>query len=184
MYPIIKYRGVEIASNFSWVLQVDSVTSKASQRLGMIKHVLFKASRKVKKVAYLTLCRPIMEYACEVWDPHLVRQITSLENVQRKAVRFISNLKGTQSVTEAKQFLKLELLETRHKSARMSLMTRILTNSKLSSFIDNFKHSHNTSHNHNTRSLTNGDPPAIRSSTNFYHYSFMPRTSRNLREEP
>ena len=107
-----KYLGVEIASNFNWDLQVDSVTSRASQRLGMIKHVLFKAPRKVKKVAYQTLCRPIMEYACEVWDPHLVRQITSLENVQRKAVRFISNLKGTQSVTEARQFLELELLET------------------------------------------------------------------------
>jgi len=34
--------------------------------MGMIKHVLFDAPGRVKRVAYLTLCRPLLEYACEV----------------------------------------------------------------------------------------------------------------------
>ena len=179
-----KYLGVEITSDFSWDLQIDSVTAKASRRLGMMRHVLFKAPRKVKRVAYLTLCRPIMEYAGEVWDPHLVRQITSLENVQRRAVRFISDLRGKRSVTEARQFLDLELLEARRKSARMTLMLEILADSRHSSFVDSFKHLQDTTHDHNTRSTTNGEPPAIESNSSFYQYSFMPRTSRNLRGKP
>ena len=47
----------------------------------------------------------------EVWDPHLVRQITSLEGVQRKVIRFISGINGKEGGTEARTFLEIELLE-------------------------------------------------------------------------
>jgi hypothetical protein len=33
--------------------------------------------------------RPIMEYACVVWDPITRKNITELERVQRKAARFV-----------------------------------------------------------------------------------------------
>ena len=44
-----KYLGVQITDNFSWELHVNSITSTASQRLGMIKRVLFDAPKKIKK---------------------------------------------------------------------------------------------------------------------------------------
>ena len=62
-----KYLVINVSNNFDWDVPIDSETEKASQRLGMIKHVLFAAPRKVKRVAYLTLCRPILENASEVW---------------------------------------------------------------------------------------------------------------------
>ena len=46
-----KYLGINVSDNFDWDVHIDSVTAKASQRLGMIKHVLFDAPRKVKMVA-------------------------------------------------------------------------------------------------------------------------------------
>ena len=84
----------------------------------------------MKRVAYLNLCRPILKYASEVGDPYLMRQITSLEDIQRKGVRFISAARGRQSVTKARFCLKLDLLETRRKITRMNLMMQILTNQK------------------------------------------------------
>ena len=134
-----KYLGINVSDNFDWDVHIDSVTAKASQRLGMIKHVLFDAPRKVKRVAYLTLCRPILEYASEVWDLYLIRQITSLEDIQRKGVRFISGIRGRQSVTEARVCLKLDLLETRRKTALMNLMMQILTNQKHDALIQCFQ---------------------------------------------
>ena len=134
------FLGINVSNNFDWDMHnIDSVTAKASQRLGMIKHALFDAPRKVKRVAYLTLCRPILEYASEVWDPYLIRQITSLEDIQRKGVRFISGIRGRQSVTEARVCLKLDLLETRRKTARMNLMMQILTNQKHDALIQCFQ---------------------------------------------
>ena len=44
-----KYLGVHITGNFSWDLHVNSLTLTASQRLGMIKRVLFDAPKKIKK---------------------------------------------------------------------------------------------------------------------------------------
>ena len=62
------FLGINVSNNFDWDVHIDSVTAKVSQRLGMIKHVLFDVPRKVKRrVAYLTLCRPILENASEVW---------------------------------------------------------------------------------------------------------------------
>ena len=77
-----------------WALPIDEIAATASQRLSFMKHDLFDAPRKVQRVAYLTLCRPLLEYACEVLDPLLARQVTVLENVQRRAVHFIAGLKG------------------------------------------------------------------------------------------
>ena len=36
---------------------------------------------------YKLLVRPHLEYAAPVWSPHLVKDITSLENVQKFALR-------------------------------------------------------------------------------------------------
>ena len=133
-----KYLGVHISDNFSWDMHLESIISKASQRLGMIKHVLYDSPRKVKRVAYLTLCRPVMEYASEVWDPHLARQITSLENVQRRAIRFISGVTGHQSVSEARVLLNIDLLEYRRKQARMILLLKFLSDNGHTSLIERF----------------------------------------------
>ena len=54
--------------------------------------------KKIKLLAYSTLCKPILEYASEVWDPSSKQLEQQIEAVQRKAFRFIKNLnsEGTQ----------------------------------------------------------------------------------------
>ena len=45
----------------------------------------------MKASSYLTLVRPIMEYAASVWDPHHLNDIQALEKVQRRAARWVMN---------------------------------------------------------------------------------------------
>ena len=88
-----KYLGVQITDNISsWDLHVNSITLTVSK--SETKRVLFNAPKKIKKIAYVTLCRPLLEYACEVWDLFLAKHIVQIEKVRRRAVRFISNLRG------------------------------------------------------------------------------------------
>ena len=57
--------------------------------LGMLLRVLRTADTKTREVTYYTIVRPIHEGGCQVWNPHLKMDITDLEKVQNKALRFI-----------------------------------------------------------------------------------------------
>jgi len=148
-----KYLGVLISNNFSWDLHIETITARASQRLGMIKHVLFDAPKRVKRVAFLTLCRPLLEYAWEVWDPHLARRVSLLEGVQRTAIRFILGIKGRNSISKGRISLEMELLELRRRNTRMSLMLKFLSGSSHTSFIEGFIQMQNNVHSYQTRSV-------------------------------
>lgn len=176
-----RYLGVHVSNDFSWDMHINSITSAAYRRLGMIKRVLYGAPRNVKKIAYMALCRPVMEFASEVWDPYLVRQQTQLENIQRRAVRFIAGLRGVESVTEAREKLGLELLGERRKSARMVLLIKIIANNGHQSLVAAFDDIISSSHSHDTSSATINNPRALTTNNAFYHNSFLPRTYRNIR---
>ena len=45
----------------------------------------------IKEMAYMTLVRPIFEYATVVWDPHTKANIDQIEMVQCCVARFVCN---------------------------------------------------------------------------------------------
>ena len=176
-----KYLGVIITNTLNWDEHITTICTKALRVFGMIKRVLFNAPHKVKKIAYLTLCRPSLEYACEVWDPFLVKHISQIEFIQSRAVRFICNLKGVASVTEARENMQLEALDIRRKRARFNLLMNILSNNTHSALIESFDFLMSQPHQHDTRMSRSCTPQAITCNTNTYFNSFIPRTSRDIR---
>ena len=83
--------GVTGSGDFSWDNYTNNGTSKA-YNLGIVKKVLHEA--------YITLYRPVIEFPYKVRDPHLFKHQTRLENVQRRAERFIAGFRGVESVAE------------------------------------------------------------------------------------
>ena len=60
-----------------------------SLTLGFLQRNLQRRATELKETAYKTLGRPILEYACSVWDPYAKKNIDKLENVQHRAARFV-----------------------------------------------------------------------------------------------
>lgn len=179
-----RYLGVTINNGFRWDMHIDSITNKGFRTLGMIKKTLFKAPRKIKLISYITLCRPVLEFASEAWDPYLRKHVDQLERVQRQAVRFICDIKGVDSVTEGREVLGLLPLEERRKQARLKLLGQILDNSRHSFLKDSFNQIvpiSSESISHNTRSVLKNQPKAMSANHNFLHNSFIHRTSRDIR---
>ena len=82
-----------------------------------------------KRIAYLSLVRPILEYAAPVWDPHKARDIDRLERVQRQAIRFITGDYSSRDpgcVTRMMLRLDIPLLQERRKVCRLTLMYKIV----------------------------------------------------------
>ena len=83
--------GVWITSTLNWSLQVDHVCKKARRQIGFLYRRFYRhANRETFLQLYLSYVRPHLEYASAVWDPHQQGLITSLENVQKFALRAVT----------------------------------------------------------------------------------------------
>ena len=65
-----KYLGVNLCNNLTWSLHISNISNAANCALGYLRRNLRPVPSPVKLLAYLTLVRPKLEYACSVWDPH------------------------------------------------------------------------------------------------------------------
>ena len=63
----------------SFSVYINNICSKASKVLNFINCNLNECYRDVKCIAYQSLVRPILEYSSPVWDPHLNKDIQTLE---------------------------------------------------------------------------------------------------------
>ncbi len=116
--------GVIISSDLSWSKHVEEIVNKANKVLGLITCIVGNRNKDVFSLLYKSLVRPILEYACPLWDPHLVKNIKAVEAVQRIASRIALGQKTTGDAIRRKvQNLKLEFIR---KMKRISFTDQML----------------------------------------------------------
>ena len=120
----IKYLGVTITSDLKWNSHIRNVCSKANRTLGFLRRNLFSCPQDVKEAAYKSMVRPILEYGSTVWDPHCNGLNDELENVQKRAARFVTRNYSyeTGSMTGILEKLKWETLQKGRKDNRLVLL--------------------------------------------------------------
>ena len=92
---ITKDLGVLITNNLSWSKHIESIVSKANKTLGLIKRICREVKNiNTRRILYCTLVRPKLEYASSVWSPYTIKHRMLVENVQRRATKFILNYPG------------------------------------------------------------------------------------------
>lgn len=108
-----KYLGVHLASDSSWNLHIDTITSSACKALEFIRRNLHFANSATKLLAYNALVCPKLDYASQIWSPCQAYLINKLESLQNKSARFITkNYSRTSSITEIKMSLNLPSLQS------------------------------------------------------------------------
>ena len=84
--------GVKIHTLLRWNAHINSLISKANQRMWItIRTLGFEAPLKTKTTTYVALCRSLVEYNTVLWSPSTKENILKLEVVQRKATNFLTN---------------------------------------------------------------------------------------------
>ena len=86
-----KLLGIWLANNLSWDKHMDVTLKKTSTRIYFLKQLKRGGlSAEDLTTFYITIVRPVMEYACQVWHSGLTKgQADALEAVQKRAMRII-----------------------------------------------------------------------------------------------
>jgi hypothetical protein len=84
-----KFLGVHISSNLSWNEHVDHICKKSRKTIGYIHRAFNCASPTTRRILYLALVRPILEYGSITWHPLNITLTNRLESTQRFASRVI-----------------------------------------------------------------------------------------------
>ena len=71
--------------------------------------------------------RPIVESNCQIWNPFLIKDINTIEAVQRKFTKFLPGLFNDSYQTRLSR-LGLESLEIRRIKADLTLLYKIINN--------------------------------------------------------
>jgi len=119
--------GVMVSSSLKPSQQCKKAAQTASTVLGQITRSFHYRDRHVFKKLYLQYVRPHLEFAVTAWSPWARADIECLENVQKRAVRAISGLKG-QSYEEKLKELNIASLQDRRREMDMVQTYKMVNN--------------------------------------------------------
>ena len=124
-----KYLGVTITNNLSWSEHIKIITNKANSMIGFLRRNFHHCPIQTKSALYLSLVRPILEYAVTVWAPYHHSDNSQLEAVQRRAARFVMNCYDCfHSVSNMIQNLNWPTLAKRRDQFKSIMMYKIIHN--------------------------------------------------------
>lgn len=103
--------GVIISSDMKFSFHINSIKSKAFQRLHLLFRYFRSKNYSLLLNAYKVFIRPILEYNTVIWNPYLLKDIDTLEGVQRYFTKRLMN--NQFSYPERLCRLNLEFLEKR-----------------------------------------------------------------------
>ena len=82
-----KYLGLNLTPNLSWSDHIHSISTKAKKLVGLLYRRFYRNTDSQSLLQlYLALVRPPTEYASQVWNPHMQKDIDRLERVQKFAL--------------------------------------------------------------------------------------------------
>jgi hypothetical protein len=176
-----KYLGVNMQSNMQWNLHIDKTVKKAFNALSFLRRNFRKSSQSIKSLLYFTTVRPILEYAAVVWEPYRIGQKKSLERVQRRAARFVTNTYDrTVSVSSLMSQLGWNSLEERRCKARLKCFYNVFNN--LGGWSDLSTHLREPAFRGRRDHCFKVYIPMAKK--DFYKYSFFVRTCRDWNSLP
>lgn len=122
----VQYLGVTFSETLDWTNHVNSISAKAYRLLHFFRRNFKHSPSSLKATLYLTNIRPILEYACVIWDPYTINLTEKIERVQKQAARFVTgNYNFTTRGSRIREGLGWKTLSSRRKILRFKFLYNI-----------------------------------------------------------
>ena len=86
-----EYLGLTLDEKLSWNSHIDKICGRANSKINFLKRNISNCPKEIKEKCYNVFVRPMLEYCATVWDPHTQQNINKLEQIQKRACRFVNN---------------------------------------------------------------------------------------------
>ena len=93
----------------------------------MLMRTLKTTDAKTKKLAFLSVILPILEYCCIVWFPFHKKQMKQLESIQRKAFRWAFKIRRRDPISDRMREEGWKSLEDRFKNRDLVTYHKIIS---------------------------------------------------------
>jgi hypothetical protein len=115
--------GIWVSSDLTVTKHVLERCTKANKLLGFVR----RSGREItntrkRRTLYLSVVRPVLAYASQVWSPRSIGLIKRTERIQRRAFKFILNLPFMCSESYRDRLITLELMPLSYWHAYMDLV--------------------------------------------------------------
>ena len=121
--------GITFDPSLKFNIHINNIINKANQVLGIIRRNFnyLMATDLIK--LYKSLVRPHLEYGQSVWSPYLIKNIKSLERVQKRVTKLVPSIKKL-SYSERLRVLKLPSLQYRRLRGDLIQVYKMLNKNK------------------------------------------------------
>ena len=106
--------GIWFQNNLKFDEHINYIVNRANGLVGLIKWTFKSLDKDSFLILYKSLIRSILDYGGSVYYPYTKKNIQLIENVQRRATRILSGLKGL-SYGERLESLKLPTMHYKRK---------------------------------------------------------------------
>ena len=121
-----KHLGVTLSSDGKWNRHVENIVSNVTKHVSILRKLKYKLNRKNLEKLYLVYIRPLLEYACEVWDNCGSLNQNKLEKLQSEAARIVTGLPTFCKLEYLYQEVGWERLSERRNLRKLQLFYNII----------------------------------------------------------
>ena len=170
--------GVTLNYNLTWNCHIDNIFQKASKRLDILSRLTHKLDRRTLDQMYKSFIRPVMEYACVVWDGCTVTDSDRLEALQLRAGRIVCGAIRHTSHAIIYNELGWEKLSKRRERFKLILYHKMVHNIAPEYLQNLLPQSIATRNHYNVRNAAGLSQTLVRTRLSLFDNSFLPSTTR------
>ena len=84
---------ITFSHDFKFRSHIHKIVQKANKILDIIKCTFKYFEPNIIRLLYTSLVRPQLDYANNIWNPHLLEDTCTIEKIQRRATKLIPSFK-------------------------------------------------------------------------------------------
>ena len=81
--PLVRHLGVHLSDDLTWKSHINIMLKNARNISGWILSVFGDRHITTMLQLYKTMIGPHLEYCCQLWNPHLIKEVQAIEKIQQ-----------------------------------------------------------------------------------------------------